>query len=1247
MTTENNLIKVLIIDNQLNDLNIFTNAISSDVEVLLYDSNNTKSKDLTDIVINKLNGNNNSVYLGFVYHNHGYIQVPFFYNQESKFNNIPNIPNIPNISNDNSNNIPNDISNNSNSVITNYDNLKSKFNINLDSLSNLSKLSRTPKSFTPKKSSTYPVFSNILSTLISNLKSNTQISSITIDLLTCDGDLGNYTEINNELSIKIRYSSDPLGNVDSGGNNWILTNPDVVSIKSFYFVPNLIDLWNHDLTSGFDLAQAFRSGTPPIELNPYIKYDSYRSTFKILCDFIWPYDPNDGSNDNYFTLLDNEIFDGNKYTIYFGEYGNSCNYGIFNISNNNINTPSIIKDLTIKSLILNSFNGSGGFIRNGNNNFKIINCHHKGDIRGNNSGGICSQPLLILNSNANIYINKCSQTGNMNGDNNGGIIGGGMFNNIIGTPSNIIMCNITIKNCEYNGVSIGNNCGGICGAIYSGCFNNNNQYTNLIATFKNCRNYAILTGNNVGGICGGADNNYNKTYNNIIDDTFISGGCFGNGNGNNSYLKTSFINCRNSGILNGNNVGGICGGSNNNVYLYFDNITNTDTNTYNINVGGAGCFGNYSSGNIEANFINCRNSGNLGGTNTGGICGGGDNNFNLYYNNLSNPISYTINNNLGGGGCFGNYSSCTLKSNFINCRSSGILSGTNTGGICAGGQNNLNSEYDENIKFYMGGAGCFGNHSNSNNITTNFINCRNSSVLTGTNVGAICAGGDNNNSYGGGCFGNYILDNSTLIATFQNCTNNSNMNGTNTGGICAGGNGGCFGNQGFNSNLTAIFKNCINNGNMNGSNTGGICGGGDNINFRGGGGCFGNFAGTSSNLTSIFQNCINNGNMNGTNVGGICAGGDNNGFGGGGCFGNAGINIHTLTATFQKCINNGNMNGTNIGGICGGGDNKGYIGGGCFGNAGRNTHTLTATFQKCNNKGKLTGTNVGGICAGGDNNNGLGGGGGCFGNYINNNQYNDIEYNFNVKITSCENYGKIKGTNCGGICAGGYSYNDNKLNDNYGCFGNALYINNTLAKGIFNIVIEKCINANKISGPRSGGICASHIAIPYINNQTPSTKYSINIIIQSCKNIVSRVGRYKKLNHNTYIPSSSGGIIGGYLNGTQPTSGIGACAININIRNCYVLGYLANGSGGIVGTSIGTPESTYKQINSTGLNIYNCYVSPKDNAKNPYVIADTSEGMNIINCYYGKSLKKITGHLDNLPHKYWKKRSHKLPVLKY
>ena len=406
-------IKILVIDENLTDYIIFTNSILSDVKIIKYNNSSNINE-----ILNLIQNTNNNIYLGFVYHNHNNKTIPFYTNN-LKSNNL-----------------------NSNNTIVKSNNIKQKTNVLKDLKDNI------------KPSYTYPIMSNNLVKLFNTLSVN---NKVTFDLLTCDN-YENYTNISNQLNITIRSSTDPIGNVDVNGNNWVLNNPSIVSIKSFYFNPILIDKWNHDLIGGIDLSTSIKNSTSI--LSPYIKYNN--GTYNVINNFTWPYDPS--TDDNYIQLIDNEIFNGNNYTITFGPNGVYNNHGIFTSGYSGSGNIPIIKNLIIKSYIIGD--QYGGFMQQGQVNYNIINCHHIGNIIGTNCGGIASTMSSIDSSssgNYTIIIDSCSHTGDIinsfiNGNGgNGGICGGGIANIIVfmsgpgPRPNNITMnMNITIKNCNNN-----------------------------------------------------------------------------------------------------------------------------------------------------------------------------------------------------------------------------------------------------------------------------------------------------------------------------------------------------------------------------------------------------------------------------------------------------------------------------------------------------------------------------------------------------------------------------------------------------------------------------------------------------------------------------------------------------------------------------------------------------------------------------------------------------------------------------
>ena len=185
----------------------------------------------------------------------------------------------------------------------------------------------------------------------------------------------------NKYGITVRSTKNTLG--ISG--DWILEqgSSKAVHLKDIYFT-NEIDHWNHDL--GVDITSTVQSNS----VNG-ITWNSSTATYTLNSDIYWPYDTT--VTDNYILLNNGQTFNGAHHKIIFGEFGTATNYGIFQSNTSNINTNlPLVKNLTILSTIMNNGGtiGGGGFVRNGQNNFSVINCHHKGDMVGINGGGICS-----------------------------------------------------------------------------------------------------------------------------------------------------------------------------------------------------------------------------------------------------------------------------------------------------------------------------------------------------------------------------------------------------------------------------------------------------------------------------------------------------------------------------------------------------------------------------------------------------------------------------------------------------------------------------------------------------------------------------------------------------------------------------------------------------------------------------------------------------------------------------------------
>ena len=921
------------------------------------------------------------------------------------------------------------------------------------------------------------------------------------------------------------------------------------------------------------------------------------------------------NRDYYISLGNGDVFNGNGYTINVNTINDNTSYGIFGTDNNALTAP-IIRDLTINSIVINqSINGGsgggGGFMQSGSNKFELHNCVHNGKITSSNSGGFFCQPDISTTNN--IIIISCIQNGdiinNINGS--GGFCGGGIANGC--TRSNDFYYNFI--DCTFNGNLYGDNSGGFCGAsqnnntiIGGGCIgngiNNNTIFgvnINISVNFLNCVSNGNLYGKNSGGICGGSDN-----YN-------IGGGCIGNGNSTNTIISANnitnieinFTNCKSFGNLNNKNCGGICGGG--------DNINSGNNNIY-----GGGCIGNGSTSTynyISVSFNNCIFIGdttlspdnNINYNNCGGICGGGDNILNINSNNYYNNY---------GAGCISNSSQSNILIVFNECKSEGILVNKNCGGICAGGDNFLNSTNNEANNNNIG-AGCIGNGIlSNNNINIEFRNCTFLGDLFNSNCGGICGGGDNivsesntnNNSFnlGSGCIGNNSINNFINI-NFINCRSSGNYNTyaiplnppfppininineniniyNNCGGICAGGNNidniindviinngsGCIGNN-SNNNIIIEFIKCISNGNIYNNNSGGICGGGNNFCSGNGSGCIGNNS-SSLNSNSIninFTDCIFNGEIYGNNCAGICGGGDNYGNNedinnnnyGGGCIANS-SNELIININFNNCVSNSNLNNNNCGGMCGGGDNYGN-GAGCIGNYNSNNdpnnpNKISINFNNCISNGNLNGNNCGGMCGAGDN---YGNGGGCIGNYSNIFGENiDINNsNININFTNCVSNGNYYGTNSSGICSGGTnnSYNSN----GGGCIGN-------YSNCIFIINFTDCRSIGNLYNSNNSGICGGGNNYGKgggcIGNYYSGSQLTINFTNCTCT--------CSKINSENSGGICSGGnntsIGGGCIGNGYNTDVDSISYYNIKFVDCIFIGdIISTNSGGICGGS--------------------------------------------------------------------------------
>jgi hypothetical protein len=295
-------------------------------------------------------------------------------------------------------------------------------------------------------------------------------------------------------------------------------------------------------------------------------------------------------------------------------------------------------------------------------------------------------------------------------------------------------------------------------------FNTGSNYitydgTGKTLTISNVTNYLGLIQNGLSSVNGYSNITVQNINNAISGSSTLasSGGYICQsyfGKGVNNILVD---NCSNSGNVNGNLSGGICGevvGINGTIII--SNCSNSGL----ISVGRGGICGGflgYLNGNVS--IIDCRNSGAINGAFAGGITGSqaGYDNGSVSITNCSN--SGVISGQYAGGICGSNAGETNGFASIINCSNSGVISGQYAGGIT---------------------GDWFGY--NSNNVCS-IINCYNTGAINGSNAGGITGAevGYNNNAI-------YIPK--ILI---QNCYSLGNI-GTTAGGICGGTEGSVYTN---------------------------------------------------------------------------------------------------------------------------------------------------------------------------------------------------------------------------------------------------------------------------------------------------------------------------------------------------------------------------------------------------------------------------------------------------------------------
>jgi hypothetical protein len=324
--------------------------------------------------------------------------------------------------------------------------------------------------------SKYHYFSDKVIDVITSLRdAHSGSEQFIVDILSCDLNSQSYKDevalIESDLNINIRYSVDKTGNPSSGAN-WILES-DTVNVKDVYFTDTILS-WNNVLT--VDIANNIKTNTT---FSAFITWNALLKTYTVQKDFKWSDFVIAGSItdlDPFIQLLENEIFDGNGYTI---DLETRTGWkGLFATGGTSLSNSSLIKNLGI--LGGTTVNNAGFIVRHSQKFFKVENCYSTGTI-GQNAGGISG-----INSGyfgGNCTITNCYSTGTI-GDYTGGISGQYSGNN---------NGRCTIANCYSTGTIIGYGSGGISGH-YSGFTGN--------CTITNCYSTGTISGFGAGGISG-------------------------------------------------------------------------------------------------------------------------------------------------------------------------------------------------------------------------------------------------------------------------------------------------------------------------------------------------------------------------------------------------------------------------------------------------------------------------------------------------------------------------------------------------------------------------------------------------------------------------------------------------------------------------------------------------------------------------------------------------------------------------
>lgn len=345
-------------------------------------------------------------------------------------------------------------------------------------------------------------------------------SPLIVDVLSCNLTTDEYkkevAELETELSIDIRYSTDETGNPTNGGN-WTLESelPAVVNVRTTYFTDAVLE-WKGVLNS--DIANLVKAGGVFL---PYIIWNSTTNTYLLRNNIVWTqFVAATGILvTNFISLGSGETFNGNNKTIDFS--GVNSALGIF-FGLGSSNPRPWIKGLGAiggTSLAANA----GYLIRDSSYNLYLENCYNTGIVNGNLGGGIAGASFCA--NFAVSIMNGCWNTGAITAFGAGGLVGANANANGPNTKTNITTRNILMTNCYNSGAISGIYTGGIFG--YQAAYNGGQ------IDMTGCYNSGIISGSYAGGLIGSS-----SAQNGLV------------------FIKRSY----NTGALTGGNTGGLIGG---------------------------------------------------------------------------------------------------------------------------------------------------------------------------------------------------------------------------------------------------------------------------------------------------------------------------------------------------------------------------------------------------------------------------------------------------------------------------------------------------------------------------------------------------------------------------------------------------------------------------------------------------------------------------------------------------------------